>query len=105
MFAKMLVAVDEGVDVHDHQQVWSAIATHVDPGRDVFFADGPPDPLDAASPSGSLARRMAVDATAKLPREHSGEPPQPARMSEEICRLVSDRWSEYGLGPERGGGS
>jgi 4-hydroxy-3-polyprenylbenzoate decarboxylase len=105
MFAKTLVLVDDEVDVRDPRQVWSAVATHVAPGRDVFFADGPLDPLDPASASGSMARRMAVDATAKMPGEHPGEPPQPATMSEEVCRLVSARWSEYGLGPEPGGDS
>ncbi|HUT12106.1 MAG TPA: UbiD family decarboxylase [Thermoguttaceae bacterium] len=100
MFAKVLVVVDEGIDVHDQQQVLRAIATNVHPARDVFFRQGPPDPFDAATPSGQLGHRMGIDATAKLPGEHPGTWPQPVFVSEEIRKLVRDRWAEYGLGPE-----
>ena len=102
MFAKLLVVVDEQIDVHHPQAVLSAIATNVHPGRDVFFQQGPPDPLDVATPPGVLGHAMAIDATAKLPAEHAGPWPQPAVMSEAIVRLVGDRWPEYGLGPEPG---
>jgi len=101
-FAKLLVVVDEEVDVHDQQQVLSAIATNVHPGRDVFFQQGPPDPLDIATAPGELGQKMAIDATAKLPGERAGIWPGWAVMSEETRRLVSERWPEYGLGPERG---
>ncbi len=101
MFSKLLVIVDEAVDVHDVKQVLSAVTANVHPGRDVFFHQGPPDPLDLAAVDGTLGHAMAIDATAKLPQEHPGvRPVAAAVMSEEICRLVSDRWLEYGLGPE-----
>jgi len=98
MFGKVLVVVDEHVDVHDAEEVWYAVATSADPGRDVFFADGPPDPLDPAAPAESLGRRMAIDATIKLPEERRGPGAQPALMSEEVRQLVAGRWAEYGIG-------
>lgn len=104
MSAKLLVVVDEEVDVHDHRQVLSAIASNVNPGRDVFFQQGPPDPMDIATPPGQLGHRMAIDATAKLPGEHAGPWPQRAVMNEELRKLVGDRWPEYGVGPEPGNG-
>jgi 4-hydroxy-3-polyprenylbenzoate decarboxylase len=100
MYAKLLVVVDEEVDVRDPGQVLSAITANVRPGRDVFCVQGPPDPLDIATPAGELGQMMAIDATAKLPGEHAGRWPQRAVMSREIEQLVSDRWSEYGLGRE-----
>ncbi|MHC4176385.1 MAG: UbiD family decarboxylase [Planctomycetota bacterium] len=100
MPTKLLVVVDEGVDVRDHGQVLSAITANVNPGRDVLVQQGPPDPLDIATPPGELGHKMAVDATAKLPGEHAGPWPEPAVMSKQIQQLVSDRWPEYGLGPE-----
>ena len=100
MFAKWLVVVDEAVDVQDHQQVLAAIATNVNPGRDVFFQQGPPDLMDVATPPGMLGQKIAIDATAKLPGEHPVAWPEPAAMSKLVCKLVSDRWAEYGLGPE-----
>jgi len=100
MFAKLLIVVDEEVDVHDPQQVLAAVTAHVNPGRDISFQQGPPDPLDPANPPGRLGQKMAVDATRKTPEEHGEPPPQPAVMSEAIRQLVSGRWPEYGLGPE-----
>ena len=41
MFAKLLVIVDEEVDVHDYPQVWAAVGRHVDPGRDLILLPGP----------------------------------------------------------------
>jgi 3-polyprenyl-4-hydroxybenzoate decarboxylase len=67
--------------------------------RDLVVAEGPPDPLDAATPAGTLSARLAIDATAKLPGEGAGPPSQPAWMSDAVRHLVADRWPEYGLGP------
>ena len=47
-FAKMLVIVDEDVDVHDQQQVLAAVAINVRPGRDVLIEHGPANPFDPA---------------------------------------------------------
>jgi 4-hydroxy-3-polyprenylbenzoate decarboxylase len=100
MFSKLLVIVDRDVDVGDHPAVWAAVASHVDPAADVFFAAGPPDPTDPAAAPGELTRRMAIDATAKLPGETRGVRPPRGGRSKEIQRLVTDRWNEYRLGPE-----
>ena len=99
MFAKMLVLVDAEIDVHDHAAVLAAIATNVNPGRDVFVEQGPPDPFDPAAVPGALGQRMAIDATAKLPEEHGASQPARAEMSEAVRQLVSGRWTQYGLGP------
>jgi 4-hydroxy-3-polyprenylbenzoate decarboxylase len=66
MFAKMLIIVDDDVDVRDHQAVLSAVASNMNPARDVLFDQGPPDPYDPAATTGTLATRMAIDATRKL---------------------------------------
>ena len=63
--AKMLVVVDADVDVRDTESVLAAIAANVNPDGDVFFEDGPADPLDPAVATAGLARRMAIDATRK----------------------------------------
>jgi 4-hydroxy-3-polyprenylbenzoate decarboxylase len=97
MFTKLLVLVDDDVDVRDHQQVWSAVAAHTDLGRDVFSHQGPPDPWDPATDLGSPSHRMAIDATRKLPEETRGNPTVRPRRTEEIIRLVTERWQEYGL--------
>jgi 4-hydroxy-3-polyprenylbenzoate decarboxylase len=100
LFAKVTVLVDAGIDVHDVSRVLEAICAHVDPGRDVLIAPGPPDPLDVATTPDRLAQAMAIDATAKFPEEQGGAWPTAAKATAEVERLVSDRWAEYQLGPE-----
>jgi 4-hydroxy-3-polyprenylbenzoate decarboxylase len=100
MFAKLLVVVDADVNVHDLQETMAAVAANMNPSRDLFFQQGPPDPWDPSTPPGTLGQRIAIDATAKLPDEHAGTWPSPATMSEEIRTLVSERWTEYSIGAE-----
>ena len=97
MFTRVMVIVDEGVDVRDTAAVWAAVSLNTNPDGDVFFQQGAPDPLDPAAGPGPLARRMAVDATVKIPPERQGCGPRPAAMDEEIRRLVSSRWEGYGF--------
>jgi len=99
-FAKLLVVVDEGIDVRDSEEVLAAIGGNVHPVRDLFTRQGPPDPFDAATACGELGHSLGIDATAKLPGEHPGPWPERADGGDEIRRLVGDRWVEYGLGPE-----
>ncbi|MFQ5692939.1 MAG: menaquinone biosynthesis decarboxylase, partial [Nitrospinota bacterium] len=49
MFAKVIVVVDEDVDVQDLSQVAWIAASNIDPRRDVCFVDGPTEVLDHAS--------------------------------------------------------
>jgi 4-hydroxy-3-polyprenylbenzoate decarboxylase len=69
-FAKVLVVVDEDIDVCDYQAVMAAVAVNVRCGRDVFIEQCPADPLDPATPSGTLGERMGIDATRKMAEEH-----------------------------------
>jgi 4-hydroxy-3-polyprenylbenzoate decarboxylase len=69
MFAKTLVVVDDDVDVRDQQAVLSAVASNMNPARDVLFDQGPPDPYDPAATVGQLGQRMAIDATRKIVTE------------------------------------
>jgi 4-hydroxy-3-polyprenylbenzoate decarboxylase len=68
-FAKMLVVVDDDVNVHDIQAVLAAIAMHVRPDRDVFSERGLADPFDLASHDNALTEKMAFDATRKFASE------------------------------------
>ena len=50
-FTKIIVVVDEHVDVHDQDAVLFQLCSNVDPRRDIMFTDGPLDILDHAAPS------------------------------------------------------
>ncbi len=100
-FARLLVVVDEDVDVHNPEAVMAAAAAHAAPARDVFTQTGPADPLDPAATPGELAQRTGIDATVKLPGERHGAVAAPGgKPADDIRRRVTDRWAEYGLGPE-----
>jgi 4-hydroxy-3-polyprenylbenzoate decarboxylase len=98
MFAKFVVIVDESIDVHDYRQVLTALGTNVDPGRDVFFHQGPGWPLDHAAATPLAGDSLGIDATAKQPAElgaaGSRPWPSPLATSEDIQRLVAGRWTE-----------
>ena len=97
-FSKIIVVVDEHVDVQNEQEVLFQLCSNVDPRRDILFSDGPLDILDHAAPYCGVGSKMGIDATRKLPGEGQVRqwPPE-IEMSREIKDLVSRRWREYGL--------
>ena len=98
MFTKVVIVVDQEVDVHDLSQVAWLAFMNIDPKRDCFFVEGPVDTLNHASPQWNYGSKMGVDATRKLPEEgHPRGWPEPIVMTPEIRTLVTRRWSEYGF--------
>ncbi len=99
MFTKMVVVVDENVDVHDEQEVMFHMCANVDWRRDTVIADGPVDILDHASPFEGAGSKIGIDATRKIPGEGEvREYPPIIEMTDTIRRKVTERWAEYGLG-------
>ena len=74
---KMVIVVDEWVDVHDYGEVAWQVGANTDPGRDVERARGPLDQLDHAPSLQSLGGKLGLDATADLARR--GLPARVAR--------------------------
>ncbi len=69
MFSKVIVVVDEDVDVQNFSEVaWKAL-NNIDPERDIQFVMGPVDSLDHASRLPNYGSKMGVDATRKWPGE------------------------------------
>ena len=99
MLAKLIVVVDADTDVQDVSATAWRVFNNVDPRRDLFFADGPADDLEHASPVWRYGSKLGVDATVKLPEEGHPRPwPAEITMSPEIVERVTKRWREYGLG-------
>ncbi|MCZ6534714.1 MAG: menaquinone biosynthesis decarboxylase [Chloroflexi bacterium] len=96
--AKAIIAVDHSVNVHDLSEVAWRVTNNLDAERDIFFASGPVDDLDHASPTPKFGSKVGIDATAKGPGEgyHRGWP-QDIVMSDEIKALVEGKWREYGI--------
>ncbi|MEX0887485.1 MAG: UbiD family decarboxylase domain-containing protein [Phycisphaeraceae bacterium] len=101
-WTKLLVVVDENVNVHDQEQVLFHLCANCDPGRDVEIVNGPLDILDHAAPRLGAGHKMGFDATPKIAGEEVGghavrDWPALQVMDEATKRRVSDRWAEYGL--------
>ncbi|WP_328634051.1 UbiD family decarboxylase [Streptomyces sp. NBC_00356] len=63
-YLKTVVAVDDDVDITRDEDVLWALATHLQPGADVFTVDGlPGSPLDPSSTPDGTTSRMGLDAT------------------------------------------
>ena len=98
MFTKVIVVVDDDVNVQDlHEVAWKAL-NHIDPERDIEFVMGPVDVLDHASRLLGYGSHMGVDATRKWKEEGFTRVwPEEIEMSAEVKELVTKRWKEYGL--------
>ncbi len=95
--SKAVVVVDEGVNVHDYEEVFFRVCANVDPKRDVVVTEGPLDQLDHASTLPCYGGKIGIDATHKGPEEGARSWPAEIRMAEEVQRLVDRRWPEYGI--------
>ncbi|HEX5137487.1 MAG TPA: UbiD family decarboxylase [Planctomycetota bacterium] len=85
--ADFVIAVDLGANLADPDDVFFRWCANTDPGRDLHARGG----------------RIGFDATRKVKGdERHGQPvrdyPPPLVMSEEVKRLVRERWEQYGLG-------
>lgn len=97
--AKMIVIVDETVDVQNQSEVLWKIFNNVDPARDLMITKGPLDVLDHSSALPCFGSKLGIDATKKGPGEgHNREWPDDLEMTESIKRIVDNKWSDYGIG-------
>ena len=98
MFSKVIVVVDEDVDVQNFSEVaWKAL-NNIDPERDIQFVLGPVDSLDHASRLANYGSKMGIDATRKWPEEGFTRPwPDVIKMSDDVRARVDGLWKQAGL--------
>jgi 4-hydroxy-3-polyprenylbenzoate decarboxylase len=98
MYTKIVVVVDDDVDVRDWKEVIWALTTRVDAARDVTIVDNTPiDYLDFASPVSGLGSKMGIDATNKWPGETARTWGRPIAMDAAVKKRVDELWSGLGL--------
>jgi 4-hydroxy-3-polyprenylbenzoate decarboxylase len=69
-YTKMVIVVDADIEVRNWDDIAWALATRMDPARDVMVVDGTPmDYLDFASPREGVAAKIGTDATNKIGAE------------------------------------
>ncbi len=81
-FAKMILAVDEGVDVHDYQNVFRTLIVNLDIEEDMFYSEGILDVLDHSSPYPMRGSKLGLDATARSGGEKARSQPNLAPVDE-----------------------
>jgi 4-hydroxy-3-polyprenylbenzoate decarboxylase len=96
---KMLVVVDEDINVHDMNDIIWAITTRADAARDTIIINNTPtDTLDPASPLVNLGSKLGIDATQKTREEgYEREIQQQVKVDDETKNIVDSKWSSYGL--------
>jgi len=98
MFSKVIVVVDEDVDVQNFNEVaWHALG-NIDPQRDIEFVLGPVDTLDHASRLPDFGSKMGIDATRKWPQEgFTRRWPDVLKMDPAVKSRVDQLWRQAGL--------
>ncbi len=98
MFSKVIVVVDDDVDVQNFSEVaWKAL-NNIDPQRDIEFVMGPVDSLDHASRLANYGSKMGIDATRKWPQEGFTRPwPDVITMPADVKARVDEMWRKAGL--------
>ncbi|MCB8820552.1 UbiD family decarboxylase [Microvirga rosea] len=98
-YTKLLIVVDEDVDIRSWDDVMWAVATRSDPSRDLLsIADTPIDYLDFASPKAGLGGKLGIDATNKIPPETDRDWGEVLKMDAAISDRIDALWPEFGLG-------
>ena len=99
MYTKLIVVLDEDINVRDMKDVIWAISTNVDFARDCTIIEGTPiDYLDFASPVSGLGSKMGIDATTKIFPETTRTWGTKIQMDQEIIKNIDEKWSKLGLG-------
>jgi 4-hydroxy-3-polyprenylbenzoate decarboxylase len=98
MYTKLVIVVDDDIDVRNWSDVIWALSTRMDPARDMQLAESTPiDYLDFASPVAGLGSKLGLDATNKWPAETDREWGRPIRMTSAIADRIDAIWKDLGL--------
>ncbi|MFZ5608149.1 MAG: UbiD family decarboxylase [Pseudomonadota bacterium] len=98
IYTKFVIVVDADIDARDWKDVMWAIATRMDPVRDIVPIDNTPiDYLDFASPISGLGGKLGLDATNKLPGETAREWGRLIKMEQAVVDMVNEKWPRLGL--------
>jgi 4-hydroxy-3-polyprenylbenzoate decarboxylase len=96
--AKVIVVVDEWVNVRDPREAWWVALNNIDPERDARFTMGPMDVLDHSSRAFSYGSKMGLDGTRKWPEEgFRRDWPNLILMDDATKRRVDAMWPKLGL--------
>jgi len=88
MLNKMLLVVDEDVNLQDYAALRGCVLRNFCPATDVYFGSGPLDVLDHSAQACGYGGKMCIDATRKLPEERAAYPQLPRQDSLQLHTFV-----------------
>jgi 4-hydroxy-3-polyprenylbenzoate decarboxylase len=98
MFTKMIVVVDENVNVQNQDEVLFHVGANCDFSRDLELVRGPTDVLDHASQHAGGTGKLGIDATKKWKEEgFAREWPEPLVMDPAVKAKVAEQLKRLGL--------
>ncbi len=74
MFNKVLVVVDDDVDIHSHEALLKAFSEKFNPEYSLHFSKGPLDVLDHSSSKFAFGSKLGIDLTTPCPEELTETP-------------------------------
>lgn len=98
-YTKLIIAVDDDINVRSWGDVIWALSTRFDASRDLMLVDNTPiDYLDFASPKSGLGGKLGLDATTKIGTETDREWGRALTMTPDVTARVDALWNRLGLG-------
>ncbi len=93
---KIVIVVDDDVNIHDMREVLWAVTSRFDPSKDVvIIPDAPLDSLDHSSYKPNLGGKIGIDATKKWREEgYEREWPEVVEMDEDVKKKIDEIWNE-----------
>ncbi|MCF6358987.1 MAG: menaquinone biosynthesis decarboxylase, partial [Draconibacterium sp.] len=73
MFNKVLIVVDNSVDIHDNKSLMKIFTENFDANYSIHFSKGPMDVLDHSSSKFAFGSKLGIDLTKPLPEEVDNE--------------------------------
>lgn len=97
-YTKMVIVVDKDINPQSWDDIAWALATRMDPSRDVMMLENTPmDYLDFASPEPGLAGKIGIDATTKIGAETTREWGTVMRTTPEDAAFAAALLAKRGL--------
>ncbi len=97
-YTKLVIIVDDDIDIRSWRDISWAIATRFDPSRDSTLLEHTPiDNLDFASPATGLGGKLGIDATNKIGSDTSRAWGRVLTMDPAVSRRIDELWDRLGF--------